>query len=183
MFNTSPALKLTNHGRQKRSHGTIFTKKIQLKAYSYCDSQKGDEYIRYDVSYVSAHVISVAWSDYTYCNGAPHGFLETGGDNRVLDQGSRELVPSDVFATGWKEKLQRLFLNALLETGWKPRDDEEKRSVLDTVTEPKKWVFTHDGLSVSFGAYDSGCYACNPRTTTIRWINLMPLLTAGSLLH
>ncbi|WP_145995898.1 lysozyme inhibitor LprI family protein [Acetobacter aceti] len=169
-----------------KSANTVTWNKVydkgQVSTDTECDSQQGNEDIRYDVRYVNNHVISVAWTDYTYCDGTPHGFFSSGSDNRVWDQGSRELTPTDVFTTGWPAKLQQLFWDALLKKGWKPRDDEEKRAILETVIEPKKWSFTNEGLSVSFGAYDAGCYGCDPGVTTVRWINLRPLLTTSSLL-
>ncbi|MCH4092126.1 lysozyme inhibitor LprI family protein [Acetobacter sp.] len=166
-----------------KSANTITWNKIFDKGQVCTDTEcDGDKDISYDVSYVNDHVISVAWSDYTYSDGAAHGFFSSGSDNRVWDQGLRELTPADVFATGWQAKLQQLFWDALLKKSWKPSDDKVKRAVLATVIEPKKWSFTNDGLSVSFGAYEAGCYACNPGTTTVRWSNLRPLLTESSLL-
>jgi uncharacterized protein len=146
-----------------------------------CDSPEGDEETRYDVSYAGEHVISVASSDSTYCHGTPHGFFSVGSENRVWDQGSRELIPADVFASGWQPKLQQLFWNALLAKGWKPPSDSAKDDVLNVVISLKQWSFTDDGLNVSFSAYEGGCYACNPGTTAVRWTELKPLLNSGSL--
>ena len=146
-----------------------------------CDGPEGDEETRYDVSYAGGHVISVAWSDSTYCHGTPHGFFSVGSENRVWDQASRDLVPADVFASGWRLKLQQLFWNALLAKGWKPPRDSATNDVLDVVISPKQWSFTNDGLSVSFSAYEGGCYACNPGTTTVGWTDLKPLFIPGSL--
>ncbi|AQS85096.1 hypothetical protein A0U92_10250 [Acetobacter aceti] len=169
-----------------KSADTITWNKIsnkgQVSTDTKCDNQQGNEDIRYDISYVNNHVISMVWTDYTYCDGTSHGFVSSGSDNRVWDQGSRELTPADVFTTGWPAKLQQLFWNVLFKKGWKPRNDEEKRAILETVIEPKKWSFTNEGLSVSFGAYDAGCYGCDPGVTTVRWITLRPLLTTSSLL-
>jgi uncharacterized protein len=146
-----------------------------------CDGPRGDGETRYDVSYAGEHVISVTWSDSTYCHGTPHGFFSVGGENRVWDQGSRELIPADVFASPWQPKLQQLFWNALLAKGWQPPRDSAKDEVLAVVINPRQWSFTNDGLSVSFSAYEGGCYACNPGTTTVHWTELKPLLSSGSL--
>jgi len=147
-----------------------------------CDGPEGDGESRYEVTYAGEHVISVAWSDSTYCHGTPHGFFLVGSENRVWDQGSRELIPADVFFNDWQPKLKQLFWNALLDKGWKPPRDNAKDEVLDVVLDPKQWSFTQDGLSVSFSAYQGGCYACNPGTTTVRWNNLRPLFNLGSLI-
>ncbi len=147
-----------------------------------CDGSEGDEETKYTINYAAEHVISVAWSDSTYCHGTPHGYFSVESENVVWDQGSRELTPTDVFVDGWKVRLQQLFWNAVLAKNWKPSSGGAKDDVLEAVVDPKQWSFTDNGLSVSFSAYIGGCYACNPDTTTVRWTDSRPLLITGSLL-
>lgn len=148
-----------------------------------CDSGMGDEDNNYSVGYANQHVTSIQWSLSDYCHGTPHGFFTFRTENLIWDQNSRTLAPSDIFTDGWVPKLQRLFRNALLAQGWRPPDNQADsvwKEVEGTVVDPSHWLFTKDGLSVSFGAYAGGCYVCNPGTPTVPWNDLRPLLVPGS---
>jgi uncharacterized protein len=145
-----------------------------------CESGMGNEITDYEISYANHRMTSVQLVEYEYCNGTPHGHFTVKAENLLWEKTSRALGPNDVFADGWETKLQQLFWKALLAKGWTPQDGSVEDEIKADVVEPSRWVFTQDGLSVSFSAYEGGCYACNPGTTTVPWDDLKPLLAPGS---
>jgi len=96
------------------------------------------------------------------------------------------LTKEDLFGTDdrWIGKLQELFWDALLAKGWSPPDslaEIVKAEIEDDVIQPDKWLFTPDGLQVSFSAYEGGCYACNPGPVTVPWPKLKSLLSSNAI--
>ena len=145
----------------------------------------GDEAIGYEIGYANARLISVAWSDWTYCHGTAHGFGDVTVENTVLSPHLRPLVAQDVFGPGtsWVAPLQDRFWAALLQSGWKPPENqaEDIKSQLEAkFIDPEQWLFTADGLNISFSAYEGGRYTCTPQPLTLHWSELKPLFTNGS---
>ena len=149
-----------------------------------CDSEIGDEDSNYSVGYANRHITSIEFINSEYCHGDAHGIFTFQTQNLVWDQNSRKLVSSDVFADGSETKIKLLFWNALLAKGWIPqhdRADGTRKEIESIVVEPSRWLFTKEGISVDFSAYEGGCYACNPGTLTVPWDELKPLLIPGSM--
>jgi uncharacterized protein len=167
----SAAIATWNHAHDK-GHGGLS---------SACDDGFGDGDTDYQIGYVNQRMTSVQWTEGAHCPGTPHGFDSVQTENFVWTQNLRALEPKDVFADGWEPRLRQLFRTALLATGWNPPDDRVWQDIEDIVVRPDRWLFTKDGLSVSFAAYEGGCYACNPGTPMIPWKALKPLLAPGSL--
>ncbi len=141
----------------------------------------GDYDVDYEVGYANARIVSVQWSDSTYCHGTPHGIWSVKSNNTVLSPRLRPLTPQDLFGSGetWTSTIRERFWTALTQAGWKPLDNQPnfKRQIEDDFVHPDRWLFTRDGLQVAFEAYEGGCYACTPRPVTVPWSELKPLLS------
>jgi|GEM_PF-1987350 len=139
----------------------------------------GDDSTDYEISYATDRMISIRWDYYTYCHGTPHGFGGTQTQNLVLEPSLRKFVPADLFGTtdGWIPKLQSLFWDALSAQGWKPGKEEDKTEILKIVISVDRWVFTEKGMTVSFNAYEGGCFACTPQPVTVSWEDLKPMIS------
>jgi uncharacterized protein len=126
--------------------------------------QGGDDDTDYVVGYANRHMISMAWHDYFYCHGTPHGMFGVRSQNTVLLPKSRALTTDDVFGANdrWTTRLQKLFWDALAKAGWTPVGDPTPSDIEDDFVQPGSWLFTKEGLNVSFSAYEGGCYACIP---------------------
>jgi len=148
-----------------------------------CGSSSGDYSTDYEIGYANTRLISVSWRRSTYCHGTPHGFWGVKTENAVLLPHLRPLSERDVFGTAgsWVTTLQDRFWATLLQTGWSPLEnqstDEIKHGLEEDFIQPDKWLFTREGLQVSFSAYEGGCYACTPRPITVPWSTLKPLLS------
>jgi len=151
-----------------------------------CDAGQGDEDVDFGIGYANERLISVQWSDSVYCHGTPHGMFSSKVANIVLQPVPHPLTEEDLFGTDgvWKEKLKAMFWDALRLKGWKPSElqaESVKAEIEADVIEPEKWLFTEEGLEVSFNAYEGGCYACNPGPVTVPWAKLKPLLLSPTL--
>jgi uncharacterized protein len=141
----------------------------------------------YNIGWASPPLISVTWSNSTYAHGAPHGMFSSHTHNTLLRPGLPELTPADVFGSGqaWVPKLQALFRN---EVAAGHGINNATLATLDigsfnrAVVKPNKWGFGPNGLTVEFGAYEVGCYNCNPGPLTVPWSALKPLLAPGAVL-
>jgi len=151
---------------------------------SSCDSDSGDEDQDYDVGYANNYIISVERVVLEYCHGTSHGMFSVTTDNLVWGPPEQKLIASEVFSDGWEAKFKKLFLQALAAKDWSPPEnqtDTVRDEIGSIIVDPTRWYFTKAGLSISFSAYEGGCYACNPGTTTVRWNDLKPLLAACSI--
>jgi uncharacterized protein len=148
------------------------------------DCYSGDVDMDYEVGYANQRLISVRWSDSLYCHGTPHGMFGVTSKNDLISPVLRPILESDVFGmhTEWKSELPKLFWDALLEKGWSPppdQADEVRKEIGQVVISADRWLFTKQGLEVSFSAYEGGCYACNPGPVTVQWSALKPLLPSN----
>lgn len=143
-----------------------------------CENGHGDDDVDYVVGYANDRIISIRWSDYTYCHGTPHGFGGSKTENLVLEPSVHQLEPADLFGPGkdWVPKLQSLFWDALSAQGWKPGNEGNKAEILGIVVAADRWLFTDQGITVGFNSYEGGCYACTPQPVTVSWENLGPLV-------
>lgn len=146
-----------------------------------CDTN-GDSSLDYEIGSATARFISVEWALSTYCHGTPHGFFQVEVRNTVLSPHPRALSAQDVFgpSQGWVRPLQERFWAALMKSGWRPPDNQPediKSQLEEDFIQPNRWLFTPDGLRVSFSAYEGGCYACTPQPVTVPWSDLKPLLS------
>jgi len=131
-------------------------------------------------------MISVQQTDSVYCHGTAHGMFSVQVSNFVLRPALRQLTAEDLFGSDirWKRHLQELFWEVLLSKGWAPPDyaaESVKAQIEDEVSQPDKWLFTGEGLQVSFSAYEGGCYACNPGPVEVSWTALKPLLASTNI--
>jgi uncharacterized protein len=160
---------------------------LSLSSDSYCDSNPNDYEIGYELGIANSHMISVEWDHSTYCHGTPHGFWDVKIWNTVLSAHLRQLAESDIFGpdTAWAEPLKERLWRKLLESGWRPpenqSEDDVKSQIEDDFVNPDEWFFTNEGLRISFTAYEGGCYACTPQPITLSWAELKPLLSARSI--
>ncbi|MDD1622518.1 MAG: lysozyme inhibitor LprI family protein [Methylococcaceae bacterium] len=157
-----------------------------LSGMGNCDGD-GNYDIDYIIGYANKHLISKATSWGQYCHGTPHGVFSSKTQNFVISPEQRTLKAEDVFAVdeGWKDKLQSLFWEALANQGWMaPENQKEKveSEIKNIVIRPERWLFTDQGLQVTFNAYEGGCYACTPEPVTVGWPKLNPLLRQDSVL-
>lgn len=149
------------------------------------DCGDGDYDTGYEIGFASPRFISTQWSFYEYCHDTPHGMGWFKADNVVLQAEPRALKESDVFGADgrWKEQFQALVWDALIASRWTPREGMEdgvKAGMMARFILPESWLFTPDGLKLTFGSYEGGCYACTPQPVTVKWEALKPLLAAGS---
>lgn len=160
---------------------------LSLSSDSYCDSSPNDYDIGYELGIANTHMISVEWDHSTYCHGTPHGFWDVKIWNTVLSAHLRQLAESDIFGPGtaWAEPLKERLWRKLLESGWRPpenqSEDDVKSQIEDDFVNPDEWFFTTEGLRISFTAYEGGCYACTPQPITLSWAELKPLLSGRSI--
>ena len=144
-----------------------------------------DDDVDYEIGYANARFISMQWQHSAYCHGTPHGYFDIKTQNFVLSPHLESLPEQDVFGPGnaWAKALQSRFWAALLQTGWRVPDGqpaEVKQELEDDFIRPDAWLFVKDGLRVSFGSYEGGCYACTPAPVTLPWAALKPLLSKNA---
>lgn len=149
------------------------------------DCRPGDFNNDYELGYANSNTISMQWSFYEYCYPTPHGMGWYKANNVVLSPNLLPLTGDKVFGPGnhWVEPLRKLFWDALLAAGWSPPDNQaqnETPDILNDVGDPEQWLFTAEGLKISFGSYEGGCYACTPQPVTVPWDKLKPLLSPNA---
>jgi len=148
-----------------------------------CDAPQGNEDDASVVTFATSRLISMTSSSYTYCHGTPHGFGGVRVETTVLGSPPHRLVAKDLFgADPTKErarKLQEMFWNAELKTGWTPVSNPTsvEDSLRESATHPESWIFTAAGIEFAFGAYAGGCYACPVPLVTLTWNQLKPILS------
>ncbi len=149
------------------------------------DCGDGDYVADYNLDFASERLISVQTNFYEYCHGAPHGMGWGKVENTVLSPTQRPLKAEDLFGADaeWRPKRQKLFWDTLAATGWRPPDglQESIRQQMDErFIDPASWTLTQDGIQISFGSYEGGCYACTPQPVTVPWRALKPLLSTDA---
>jgi uncharacterized protein len=140
----------------------------------------------YEIGYANEHLISVQWTQSEYVHGHAHGIFTVEVENQVIVPDTRDLTAEDIFGQDkhWVEKVQDIFWNALLKKGWEVPEnqaDSVKGEIMSEVIQSNKWLFTKEGIQVSFSAYEGGCYACNPGPVTAPWTELQLLLPSASI--
>lgn len=160
----------------------------------HCDSDDDEDY---EITYATISVISVHFTDSEDCHEGAHPEYFTNAESVVLVPTLHKITAYDLFAddTGWMERLQALFRAAFWLSSKMPergRGEAERRTrwsqvetgvwdnVKAIVINSDGWYFTKQGLTVSFSAYDGGCYACTPGPLTVKWQDLKPLLSRNS---
>ena len=139
----------------------------------------------YQIGYATRRMISVQWFDEGYCHGAAHGLDTVNAENFLLQPTFRAVTAKDVFGPTdhWAEGLQDLFWDALGYNGANVDEDRvegAKSDLKDYLIQPGAWLFTADGLKVSFSDYATGDYADTPRPVTVPWAKLKPLLSPSA---
>lgn len=133
---------------------------------------------------VGAGIVSTEKVLSEYAHGAAHGVFEREKRSVLLVPTLRDMTADDVFAdgSGWEEKLPALFRDAYLKGRRSSENQPEVESaVLESAADPASWLLTPAGLQISFGAYEAGCYACNPGPITVPWASLKPMLATTEL--
>jgi uncharacterized protein len=151
-----------------------------------CESD-GNYDIDYLIGYANEHVISKLDTWNQYCHGTPHGLFSAISQNLIISPEQRTLKAEDIFIEDveWRPQLQSLFWEALAAQGWITPEDQKQEvetEIKNIVIRPERWLFTDQGLSIYFRAYEGGCYACTPGPVTVAWSKLKPLLRQGSVL-
>jgi len=156
--------------------------KRSLPVEGYCESD-GDNEVSYDLGYATDRMISLLWTESSYCHGTPHGMFGLKTDNSVMMKTLRPLTEDDVFrgSAGWSDKLKHLFDKALDDSGWTAHTGDDRDNVLNYMMDARDWVFTREGLQVNFDEAVGGCYACNPPDIVVSWTDLKPLQGPGAL--
>jgi len=143
------------------------------------------EYVSdYYIQYASKNLISTTWYDYEYCYGAAHGLPGNTVENLVLRPALHELKASEIFGAGddWIVKFQNLVLNELQkQANTLPEIPWDEERVLAFAVEPTRWAFTSEGIKISYGAYEVGCYICSPEPIILTWGKLKPLLAPNAI--
>ena len=158
---------------------THWNRMMEKKLESNGDCGRYGDYNKdYEIGYASNILISMTWFDGAYCHGTPHGF---GGSQPVtiaLTPVPHKFTSSDLFGSSqdWKPKLQAFFMDGLLKEGWKPKSQQDKKTALEIVIDPSRWLFTEKGIEVYFQPYEICEYACTPQPVTVSWKNIKPLL-------
>ncbi|MGH6986909.1 MAG: hypothetical protein ACRED9_08765 [Caulobacteraceae bacterium] len=147
-----------------------------------CDGPDNDSDDDYVLGYANRNLISVRIEHSFYCHGTPHGLFGFTAANILYSQDGRALTASDVFGPGrgWVAPLQRLLMTAIAEKGWRAPNEQAQEGVEEEVVSPDHWLFSKEGLQVAFGAYEGGCYACNPGEPTVNWSALEPQLSPNA---
>jgi uncharacterized protein len=150
-----------------------------LKSLSENDYGEDDE-TDYEIGFANKRMISVGW--WSSSMGAAHPTTSVEARNVILLPNLRPLTEHDVFGADdrWVVKLQGLFWDALVKAGWSPPDESAKREIQDDVIRSRYWLFTTEGLNVSFSSYAGACYACTPQPVTVPWAALKPLLSPSA---
>ena len=130
---------------------------------------------------VGSRFISVEKISEQYGHGTPHGVFDREKSNAILAPTLRSMTEDDVFAdsSDWAQKLPQLFRNAYV--NGRRRSEvlpEAETAVRESAADPGAWLLTPAGLQISFGAYEAGCYACNPGPITVPWSTLKPMLAS-----
>ncbi len=130
---------------------------------------------------VGADIVSTETVSSQYSHGTPHGVFDRAAANHVLSPVLRDMTASDVFSddSGWEERMPTLFWEAYLRThDAKENPPSVEEAIREAAPNPGAWLLTPAGLQISFGAYEAGCYACNPGPITVPWSAIKPMLAA-----
>ena len=149
------------------------------------DADDCDTNSDYEIGIATQRLISLQRTDASYCHGQAHGIFSVTADNAILQPTLRPLTAPDVFGSqhDWQKRLGELLWSALAQSGWAPPLDQAaaiERNLKIDVSRPGYWLFTPDGLSVNFSAYEGGCYPCTPPAVTLPWAKLRPLLSPNA---
>ena len=141
-------------------------------------SDEEDDDADYEVGYASERLISVRWVESQYGHGRSHGLFETRTDNLVLRPTLHALAAQDVFGPGndWVDTLKDLFWNKMRRSGGRQPEESARNAIEEDFVRPDEWLFSPDGITVAFTAYEGGCYICTPDPVTLTWAELKPLL-------
>jgi uncharacterized protein len=138
-----------------------------------------DDDVEVKLGCVGARFISAEKVSSEYAHGTAHGVFDREKRSVLLVPTLRDMTADDLFAegSGWEKKLPALFRDAYL----KGRRSNENRpevetAILESAADPASWLLTAAGMQISLGAYEAGCYACNPGPITVPWTSLKPLL-------
>ena len=143
-----------------------------------------DQDIDVTLGCVGAAFISVEEISSEYAHGSPHGVFDREKRNELLTPTLRDMTEHDVFAeeSGWEEKLPALFWNVYVSRDRRNEDRPDvEKAIRGSAADPGSWLLTPAGLQISFGAYEAGCYACNPGPITVPWSSLKPMLKSPEL--
>ncbi len=162
-----------------------FNSRVARQIVTAGDCGIGDYDLDYDLGLVTAGMVSLRWTDSTYCHGTPHGFGGSRAEIYVLGEFVRLASAADIFgpAQGWQAKLQDLLWKNLQDSGWRSPRDGEEAQIRSELLRENRWFISKDGLQVSFNSYDGGCYACTPPPVTAGWSEILPLLPSHSILR
>ena len=157
--------------RAEQLFNAAFDTLAKKEARAFTDGSE-DRKLRYDTITVTGTMISVRTSVYYYGHGAAHGMY---GDSMVhwLRGDGRELKATDVFTGKWKSFLRERCFRDVKQYGFV----ETVKDLNDSPQDPKRWIFTKEGLTVVFNPYEVASYAEGTREVKIPWNTLKPYLS------
>ena len=142
------------------------------------DDEEDDD-TDYTLGCVGDRFISLQVNTGEYHHGTPHGTYAHEVHGMLLVPTLRELTASDLFAADapWKTRLPTLFWDIYTRDPDAIKDmPSVEKAIKASAASPGQWLLTPAGLQISFGAYEAGCYACNPGPITVPWASLKPML-------
>ena len=168
---TNAALHLTSANTDPKKHATSLDAAID---------PGGTIDMNYNLLALNQHLIVTDLSASTYGYGAAHPNTEVSTLLWWLDKG-RELKTSDIFREGsnWQKILVPRVV-AKLKGQDVPSDSsiwDVKKAVATELANPRSWMVTHAGLTITFGQYEVTAYAGGMPDATFRWSELHDLLS------
>jgi uncharacterized protein len=141
---------------------------------STCEDVAGDGDVDYSINLATQRLISVTWTDWSYCEGAAHGNGDNRVDNMILAPMPHRLKATDLFKrnTPWRRSLTLLVLNALKRT---EHYDLDEAAAAEIAVTPDRWTLKPEGLCIQFDSYEIGNGYGAPRVT-IPWSALKDIL-------
>lgn len=142
-----------------------------------CDGSEGDVGSSQTVTFATDHIISVRFSNWFYCHGAPHGYPHSENKIYVLSPTLHRMTVEDIFK---KESLWSDFITDRCMTAEKaaePSFNTDRDTVKKSATDIDNWSFDTKGLAVNFNPYTIGGYVGFEPQVIIPWKDLKPFLT------
>jgi uncharacterized protein len=156
-------------------------RQIQGDAGGGCDAGDGDTSNGYSVGLVTARLISVTKTTWTYCHGTPHGFGGSSVETLVLFPSLHTLKPADLFRTDvpWQKRLNDLALESIRKESVAERYTLESldiTAVANIAADPKRWDLGEDGLALISNPYELGLGYAAHLDVMIPWAELRELM-------
>jgi hypothetical protein len=156
-------------------------KQIQGDKGGGCDSGDGDTSNDYRLGLVTARLISVTKTTWTYCHGTPHGFGGSTVETLVLFPSPHALQPSDLFRFGvyWQERLNDLALDSIRKASVAEHytlEHLDTAAVANIASDPARWNLRQDGIALISNPYELGLGYATHLDVVVPWSKIRDLM-------